>query len=139
MAALIQFASGAPGIKYSLDKTNIVIGRCTNGTDICLPCAYASKRHASIEAKPSLEKAGAFVFYIEDMGSTNFTYVNDKPVKRIRLEDGDLIRIGRVTLKFDASGDTSVLEAVELDNTPPPQSQSKTWSFSRRLSLVDSE
>ena len=139
MAALIQFASGAPGIKYSLDKPSIIIGRGTNGTDICLPCAYASKHHATIEAMPSLEKAGGFVFYIEDMGSTNFTYVNDKPVRRVRLEDGDLIRIGRVTLKFDASGDTSILEAIELYNEPPPQSQSKTFSFSRRLSSFGSE
>lgn len=139
MAALIQFANGAPGIKYSLDRPNIVIGRGTSGTDICLPCAFASKHHASIEAIPSLECEGSFIFYIEDLGSTNFTYVNDKPVKRVRLEDGDLIRIGKVMLKFDSSGDTSVLEAVELDYELPPQSQSKTWSFSRRLSSVGSE
>jgi adenylate cyclase len=137
MAALIQFASGAPGIKYTLDKPVIIIGRGTSGTDICLPCAYASKRHATIVALPSLEKQGEFTFYIEDMGSKNSTYVNDKAIKRIRLYDGDVIRIGRVTLKFDASGENSFLEAVELDNEPMPESQSSTMSFSRRLSLFE--
>ena len=137
MAALIQFASGAPGIKYTLDKPVVIIGRGTSGTDICLPCAYASKQHATIVALPSLEKQGDFTFYIEDMGSTNSTHVNEKPIKRVRLHDGDVIRIGRVTLKFDASGDSSFLEAVELDNEPMPDAQSSTMSFSRRLSLFE--
>jgi len=139
MAALIQYASGAPGIKYSLDKPRIIIGRGSSGTDICLPCSFVSKHHAYIEAIPSLKNVGHFIFYLEDLGSTNFTFVNDKPVRRIRLEDGDVIRIGRVTLKFDASGDSSVLEAIDLDYELPSLTQSKTMRFSRRLSLIDTE
>ena len=49
MAALIQFASGAPGIKYSLNARLLTIGRGTSGNDICLPCSFVSKHHATIE------------------------------------------------------------------------------------------
>lgn len=137
MAALIQFASGAPGIKYILDKPTLSIGRGFSGNDICLPCAFASKHHAVIEAISSLESDTEYNFYIEDLGSTNNTYVNEKSIRRVRLEDGDIIRIGKVTLKFDAGGENSVIETLEIDCELPPVSQSNAWSFSRRLISID--
>lgn len=137
MAALIQFASGAPGIKYSLDKQALTIGRGSSGNDICLPCAFASKHHAVIEAVSSHEGGGDYDFYIEDLDSTNHTYVNEKCISRVILEDGDIIRIGRTTLKYDASGKTSVLEALEIDCELPPVGQERTWTFSRRLNSFD--
>lgn len=136
MAALIQFASGAPGIKYDIKQRRLVIGRGTLDTDICLPCAFVSKSHAVIEVVDALIDDQAYVYYLEDLGSTNKTYVNNKPVTRVRLEDGDIIRIGKTTLKFDASGVTPVLDAIEVDFELPPQNQSGTWNFSRRLSLL---
>lgn len=139
MAALIQFANGAPGIKYSLNARLLTIGRVTAGNDICLPCSFVSKHHASIELVESLEKPGEYDYYIEDLGSTNKTLVNDKPITRVKLQDGDLLRIGRSTLKFDASGAQPSLEALEVDLELPPMSQSRTWKLSRRLSLLGSE
>ena len=34
---------------------------------------------------------------LEDLGSTNGTFVNDKKVSRVRLSDGDRLTVGRVT------------------------------------------
>jgi two-component system cell cycle response regulator len=39
-------------------------------------------------------------YFIEDLGSTNGTYVNDVLVTRHQLKDGDQIKIGRSILKF---------------------------------------
>jgi diguanylate cyclase (GGDEF)-like protein len=39
-------------------------------------------------------------YYIEDLGSTNGTFVNDELVTRHQLKDGDQIKIGRSILKF---------------------------------------
>jgi two-component system cell cycle response regulator len=39
-------------------------------------------------------------YYIEDLGSTNGTFVNDDLVTRHQLKDGDQIKIGRSILKF---------------------------------------
>jgi pSer/pThr/pTyr-binding forkhead associated (FHA) protein len=141
MPALIQFASGAPGIKYQLDKRYISIGRGRAENDICLHCAFVSKHHAVIEIVESDGPAGGYEFYLQDLNSTNRTYVNDQPIERVRLKDGDAIRIGKNTLKFDASGALPLLDALELDFELPAtsQTQSKTWNFSRRLRLISTE
>jgi len=126
MAALIQFASGAPGIKYSLEKRLISIGRGSEGNDICLPCSFSSKHHAMIELVEEESTPGVFGVFLEDMDSRNHTYVNGEPINRVRLEDGDIIRIGRNTLKFDASGDMPNLESVEVDFELPYQNNAIT-------------
>ncbi len=133
MAALIQFASGAPGIKYRLDKRIFSIGRNTADNDISVPCAFVSKRHAIIEATENIMGDG-FDFYLEDLGSTNHTYVNDALVQRVKLRSGDIIRIGKTNFKFDGTLDQQALEAMHIQiEAPAASSQSSTFNFSRRL------
>ena len=140
MAALIQFASGAPGIKYSLGKRHITIGRGNVGNDICLPCSYVSKHHARIEVIESLIHKDAYDIYLEDLQSTNKTFVNGEPITRTRLEHGDVVRIGRNTFKFDASEVVPRLEPLEVDlELPSASQQSQTWNFSRRLRLISTD
>jgi len=145
MAALIQFASGAPGIKYALDKRHTLIGRSSDGNDISLPCSFVSKHHAIIMLVDSMMDPGNFDVYIEDLNSKNHTYVNEELITRVKLGDGDIVRIGRITMKFDSSGVVPELEAVEVDLELPNQTsaqiqtQSQTWNFSRRLSLITSD
>ena len=110
MPALIQFASGAPGIKYQLDKRYLSLGRGSKENDICLPCAFVSKHHAVVEIVES--DAGSYEYYLQDLNSTNHTYVNDQMITRVQLQHGDVIRIGKNTLKFDARGEIPVLDAV---------------------------
>jgi len=138
MPALIQFASGAPGIKYHLDRRYLSIGRDTAENDISLPCAFVSKHHAVIEV---VEEEDGHVFYLQDLNSTNHTYVNDREISRVQLQDGDIIRIGKNTLKFDVRGDVPKLDPIILDYESPAsgQYQAKTWNFSRRLRLISSE
>jgi pSer/pThr/pTyr-binding forkhead associated (FHA) protein len=57
---------------------------------------FASSRHARIEPRPE----GAWV---DDLGSTNGTFVNDKRLKRAQLaKAGDVIRIGATELQVQA-------------------------------------
>jgi pSer/pThr/pTyr-binding forkhead associated (FHA) protein len=138
MPALIQFASGAPGIKYQLDRRYLSIGRDTADNDISLPCAFVSKHHAIIEV---VEEEEGYAFYLQDLNSTNHTFVNDREISRVQLQDGDIIRIGKNTLKFDTRGALPKLDPIVLDYeaSPAGQSQSKTWNFSRRLRLISAE
>jgi two-component system NtrC family response regulator len=39
-------------------------------------------------------------FILEDLGSTNGTYLNDRRINKAEISPGDLIKIGEVTLKF---------------------------------------
>jgi predicted component of type VI protein secretion system len=72
-----------------------VIGR--EGTDIVLADPEVSRRHAAIRG----QDAGAA---IEDLGSTNGTFVNDERIEGVcALRDGDVVRLGNTVWRVRAS------------------------------------
>ena len=107
-----------------------VIGR--EGTDIVLADPEVSRRHAAIRAHGE-------GIAIEDLGSTNGTYVNDQRVQGTQpLSDGDTVRLGntvwRVRTAAAAAGATMVgqvpaapqvttARAVPTDLQPPAPPQ----------------
>jgi pSer/pThr/pTyr-binding forkhead associated (FHA) protein len=42
---------------------------------------------------------------LEDLGSTNGTFVNDKRVERVTLTQGDRLRVGRVEFALERGGE----------------------------------
>jgi pSer/pThr/pTyr-binding forkhead associated (FHA) protein len=56
---------------------------------------FASSRHARIEPR-------ADGVWIEDLGSTNGTFVNGERVTAERLSPGDVLRIGQTELRLEA-------------------------------------
>lgn len=99
MAILVQYANGAPGIKFPIDKPVLTIGRSLKN-DICIPDEFVSKEHAVIEVKASESMDGSYEYFIRDLGSTNSIYVNNKEVTSTKLNDNDLLRIGHDDFKF---------------------------------------
>lgn len=75
-----------------LDGDRMVIGRLAS-CDICLADANTSRQHAALVR----EGAG---WAIEDLGSTNGTFVNGERVESLRLKDGDVIVIGVTELGY---------------------------------------
>ena len=73
----------------------VVIGRLSS-CDIPLGDPQVSRRHAEVRRDPE----GFTVF---DLGSTNGTVVNGAPVRERRLADGDELRIGSATIRFETS------------------------------------
>jgi hypothetical protein len=69
-----------------------VIGR--KQADIHIKDRHVSRRHAHII---ELEDK----FFIEDLNSTNGTYVNNKEIKVCELSQGDTITVGETSLKVD--------------------------------------
>jgi len=77
----------------SSDK-EFMIGRASEN-DVCLRDQSVSQRHARVVLTP----AGAV--FVEDLSSTNGTYVNGEKIVRHALWDGDKVHIGRHhVLKF---------------------------------------
>lgn len=68
------------------------IGRVA-GCDLVIDDGKASRRHARLVI------AGGVV-EIEDLGSSNGTLLNDKPVQKRMLRDGDEVKIGKTVLVF---------------------------------------
>jgi hypothetical protein len=83
---LVERAPGhQPGMAYDL-AANVTLGR--GEVEIHLDDPFASSRHARIWRQ-------GHVLVIEDLGSTNGTYLNDEPLNGPQpLHPGDRIRIG---------------------------------------------
>jgi len=82
------------GNSFIIDKPEIVIGRAKD-CDLCIGDSFVSMRHCRIE----IDEDGKF--YIEDLDSKNFTYLNRKQIKKkIHLLYGDRIVIGNTILRF---------------------------------------
>jgi hypothetical protein len=97
LGRLVVTASPAldEGEVFQLDSAPLSVGRAV-GNDIPIGSdEYASSRHARFEPR----RDGVWV---EDVGSTNGTFVNGVRLTRERkLAPGDVVRIGETDLRFD--------------------------------------
>ncbi len=92
MAKLILSLNGAVQREATLTKERTTIGRKPDN-DIQIDNLAVSGKHALIIT--ILDDS-----FLEDLGSTNGTYVNGKLIKKHALRDGDLIGIGKHELKY---------------------------------------
>lgn len=67
------------------------IGRAARA-DFVVDAPLVSRIHCRLTA------TGRGDLHVEDLGSTNGTYVNDRRVRRAALASGDVLRVGRVEL-----------------------------------------
>ncbi|HSI58800.1 MAG TPA: diguanylate cyclase [Ideonella sp.] len=92
-ACLVLYSGEDTGKRYALDQARAVIGR-TPRAEVYIESPAISRRHAELEV------AGDSVT-LRDLGSVNGTCVNEVRVEApVLLQDGDLIRMGEVVLKF---------------------------------------
>lgn len=84
---LVEHAAGhESGIAYEIPNQGATLGR--SDVEIRLDDPFASARHARISRE-------GYVVVIEDLGSTNGTYLNEEPLTGPQpLHPGDRIRIG---------------------------------------------
>jgi pSer/pThr/pTyr-binding forkhead associated (FHA) protein len=84
---LVERAPGhESGVAYDIPESGATLGR--GDVEIQIEDPFASSRHARITRQ-------GFVLMIEDLGSTNGTYLNEEPLGGPQpLHPGDRIRIG---------------------------------------------
>lgn len=87
-----------PGIAHdvALTGSRMVLGRLAS-CDIQMQDANASREHVAL-----VHEDGSW--FAEDLGSTNGTLVNGRPIRKARLTDGDVITIGITELVYHESG-----------------------------------
>jgi pSer/pThr/pTyr-binding forkhead associated (FHA) protein len=99
-------------------ESGATIGRA--GCDVILSDPDVSRRHAAIH------EAGDGVS-IEDLGSTNGTYVNGERIDAPRpLRDGDEVKIGSTVWRLRAPEVTRVMETPSLDRGATRVTQTTT-------------
>jgi two-component system cell cycle response regulator len=91
-ACMVVINGADLGKRYPLTRLSTVIGRSSK-TDIQIEEDSISRNHAMIVNRGDR-------YLLKDLGSTNGTYVNDRPIQEIDLRDGDLVKIGRTIFKF---------------------------------------
>lgn len=104
--ALVGFDDNGYVARLSFDSQNnklasegMFIGRDNNKCDLVLNDTTVSRCHAKLTQKSD-------VIYLEDLGSTNQTSVNNRvltPGIPVRLSPGDLIRVGKVELSLSTN------------------------------------
>jgi pSer/pThr/pTyr-binding forkhead associated (FHA) protein len=92
MAKLILSVDGQVLKEYTLSKERTLIGRKPHN-DIQIDNLAVSGEHAAIIT--ILNDS-----FIEDLGSTNGTMVNGKPIKKHFLQNNDVVEIGKHKLKY---------------------------------------
>jgi pSer/pThr/pTyr-binding forkhead associated (FHA) protein len=121
----MRFISGKyQGGEFPLPpNTEIIVGRSSD-LDMVLVEDMVSRRHAKI-------MVNADQVTIQDLGSTNGTFVNGERVKRATLNDGDRVLIGTSIIKL-------VTADAALPPSAPPGKKLQEVAINRRTNQVRS-
>ena len=92
MGKLVLSLNGAVQGEFQLNKERMTIGRKPDN-NVQIDNLAVSGKHALIIT--ILDDS-----FLEDLGSTNGTYVNGKLIKKHALRDGDVVGIGKHELKY---------------------------------------
>ena len=93
--ALVVVEGPGAGTSVRLAASPILLGRAQEAS-LVLMDDYASSRHARLFPQGTR-------WFLEDLGSTNGTYVNGAPVTRaVPVGPGTAIRIGKTVMELEA-------------------------------------
>ena len=119
MGKLVLYLADGTSLDIKLARERITIGRRADN-DVCLPYPAVSGEHAAVVTILSDS-------FLEDLGSTNGTLVNGKPVAKHFLRDHDQIDIGRQKLVY------VVDESEQPDAGPPSLGRRDAHIFGERV------
>src|SRR6478672_10497894 len=96
-AVLVMFRADGERRSFSVTRDMTVIGR-REDCDLRIPLGDVSRKHCRIVRDGEMLK-------IEDLGSSNGTYLNARRVQEALLSPGDSIQVGPVVFVLQVDGD----------------------------------
>ena len=106
LPALVVIRGERLGARLDLDGQPLIIGRGSD-CDFRIAARSVSRAHCRVQ-----QRQGSF--WVEDLGSTNHTFVNDEKADWCRLVDGDQLRVGKTVFKFLDAGNPEAGYLAEL-------------------------
>jgi len=92
---VIKSAELEEGTDFELDSAQLTVGRGGQNDVALRSDDYASARHARFEPRQD-------GVWVQDLGSTNGTYLNGARLDRPRrLTHGDVVRVGETDLRYE--------------------------------------
>lgn len=98
MAMIIQTVDGVVANKFVLDQSALKFGRAASNQVQILDDTAVSTEHAQVVSETNDE--GKLVYFLEDLDSTNGSFVNEERIKKQQLHHKDEIRVGWKVFTF---------------------------------------
>ena len=92
-----------------LDREQFTIGRKPDN-DVVIDNPAVSGHHAKLSRVQA-------VYFLEDLGSTNGTFVNEKKIDKRQLKDGDRVTIGKHVLLYEDEAKGLALPPAQVADT----------------------
>jgi len=96
--------------EFQFSKGPIYIGRHTD-SQIFLPNRKVSRQHAVIFSTQDGK------WMVEDLNSTNKTYLNDEAIQKTEIKTGDILNITDITIEINLEDDTIADKPINLEDT----------------------
>ena len=119
MSSLFVIRGNDQGTRFELGERAVHLGR-DSANDLQLHDTEVSRQHARL--RPHGEG-----FIVEDLDSSNGTYVNGRPVREHRLASGDQIQLGGTLLLYTGPADApdeDLADSIDIGATVPDEHQS---------------
>lgn len=129
MAKLVLSLNGVVQREFVLNKERMTVGRKPDN-DIQIDNLAVSGKHALIIT--ILDDS-----FLEDLGSTNGTYVNGKLIKKHALRNGDVVGVGKHELKYVNEHATADDEEFEKTMIIRPGSASAAVAAARAAEQLE--
>ncbi len=91
MAMIIQTVEGVVTNKFDITQPALKFGR-TGDNQVQIDDLAVSNEHAQIICET--DDKNKTIYFLEDLGSTNGSFVNEKKIKKQQLHHKDTLRIG---------------------------------------------
>lgn len=130
-ACLVVISGARLGARIVPGEREVVIGREVHA-DFQIADRGVSRRHCRIVMRDGCH-------WIEDLQSTNHTYVNDRRIDQARLADGDHIRVFSTTLKYIGAGNIEADYHSELHETTIRDPLTGLFNRRHAMAVLDTE
>ena len=110
MARLVIESEGANASPRELNWGLTRIGRGSDN-DVVISHPSVSYHHCELEL-------GLDFVILRDCGSTNGTFVNEQPIKEVRLEPGQNLRVGQIVARVEWSREPVAVPKIEVQRPP---------------------
>ena len=130
-ACMITIHGSDFGKRFSLDKLETIVGR-GEASDIRIMSENVSRQHAKLFRIDQ-------DYILEDLNSTNGTFVNTKKITQTTLRDGDLVLIGNTILKFISGSNIENQYYEEMYRLATLDGLTQAFNKSFFLSRLDEE
>ena len=119
------------GARLDIAAGPLVIGRSSE-CNFRIAARSVSRAHCRI-----FDQDGSY--WVEDLGSTNRTFVNDAVVDRCQLRDGDQLRVGKTVLKFLDAGNPEAHYLAELHESSIRDSLTGMYNRAHAMRVLEEE